>query len=131
MIKIIRSMGKVKIEEAMSTTISTVIEPLIRRKIFPSEEAAVREIVKDYILRQVTSLKREVSRFERKHGMNLERFRQYLHERSLLLERADLTEAQRQTLSRAVMQEEDDCMDWQVAQDFLESWLGLRQEMAV
>jgi hypothetical protein len=29
------------------------------------------------------------------------------------------------------MQEEDDCLDWQVAQDFLESWLGLRQEMAV
>lgn len=115
----------------MNATISTVIEPLIRRKIFPSEEAAVREIVKDYILRQVTTLKREVSRFERKYGMNLERFRQYLHERSLLLERADFSEAQRQTLSRAVMQEEDDCMDWQVAQDFLESWLGLRQEMAV
>jgi hypothetical protein len=124
-------MGKFKREEAMNATISTVIEPLIRRKIFPSEEAAVREIVRDYILRQVTTLTREVSRFERKHGMNLERFRQYLHERSLLLERADLTEAQRQTLSRAVMQEEDECLDWQGAQDFLESWLGLRQEMAV
>ena len=115
----------------MNATVSTVIEPLIRRKIFPSEEVAVREIVRDYILRQVTTLTREVSRFERKHGMNLERFRQYLHERSLLLERADLTEAQRQTLSRAVMQEEDECLDWQGAQDFLESWLGLRQEMAV
>jgi len=124
-------MGKFKREKAMSTTISTVIEPLIRRKIFPSEEAAVRKIVKDYLLRQVTTLTRAVSRFERKHSMNLERFRQYLHERSLLLERADLTETQRQTLSRAVMQEEDDCLDWQVAQEFLESWIGLRQEMAV
>jgi len=124
-------MGKLNIGETMNVTISTVIEPLIRRKLFPSEEVAVREIVKDYILRQVTTLKREVSRFERKYGMNLKRFREYLHERSVLLERANLSEVQRQALGRAVMQEEDDCLDWQVAQDFLESWLGLHQEMAV
>jgi hypothetical protein len=28
------------------------------------------------------------------------------------------------------MQEEDDWLDWKVAQEMLESWLGLRQEVA-
>jgi len=113
---------------AVNGDISTVIESLIKKKIFPSEEAAVREIVKEYILRQVTDLKREVSRFERKYGMPLERFREYLHERSKLLEQDDLSDDQRQRLSRAIMQEEDDCLDWQVACDFLDNWLGLREE---
>ncbi|MDD2903901.1 MAG: hypothetical protein PHU44_15855 [Syntrophales bacterium] len=112
----------------MNGAIDTVIEPLIKKKIFPSAEAAVREIVKEYILRQVTDLNREVSRFERKYGMPLERFREYLHERSLILEQDDLSETQRHKLSQAIMQEEDDCLDWQVAQDFLDNWLGLHEE---
>jgi hypothetical protein len=110
--------------------VSSVIEPLIKRKIFATEEEAVRELMRDYILRQIATLQREVGRFERKYGMHFDRFGEYLHERSVLLERGDLSVEQRQALSRAVMQEEDDWLDWKVAKEMLESWLGLRQEVA-
>ena len=66
--------------QAMKTTISTVIEPLLKRKIFNTEEEAVRELVKKYILQQINSQKREISRLEKKYGMPLNRFREYLHE---------------------------------------------------
>jgi Arc/MetJ-type ribon-helix-helix transcriptional regulator len=108
---------------------SAVIEPLIRRKIFASEAEAIRELLRDYMLRQIAALRREVGRFERKYGMRFDQFGAYLHERSVLLEQGDLSAEQRQALGRAIMQEEDDWLDWQVAREMLESWLGLRQEV--
>jgi hypothetical protein len=62
--------------------------------------------------------------------MSLERFGEYLHERSVLLETGPLSTEQRQALGQALMQEEDDWLDWKVAREMLESWLGLRQEVA-
>jgi len=52
-----------------------------------------------------------------------------LHERSVLLEKSKLSAEQRQVLARAVMQEEDDWLDWKVAQEMIESWIGLQQEI--
>ena len=63
--------------------------------------------------------------------MNFQQFHQYLHERSLLLEKKALPTGQLQTLSAAVMREEDDCLDWKAAREMLENWLGLRQEVGV
>jgi hypothetical protein len=94
----------------MSTTVSAVIELLIRRKVFATEEKAVRALLWEYILRQLSALQRELTRFERKYGMRYEQFTEYLHE-------------------RAIMQEEDDWLDWKVAGEMLESWLGLRREV--
>ena len=113
----------------MSATLSTAIEPLIRRKIFNNEEEAIRELLREYILRPIAALRRKIGRFERKYGMRFQQFSEYLHERSVLLERDDLSAEQRQTLGRAIMQEEDDWLDWKAAQEVLESWLGLRQEV--
>jgi hypothetical protein len=113
----------------MSAEVSAVIEPLIKRKIFVTEEQAIRELLREYILRQIAALQRELARFERKYGMHFERFGEYLHERSILLETDRLSSEQRQTLGRAIMQEEDDWLDWKVAKEMLESWLGLRQEV--
>lgn len=118
-------------EQAMKTTISTVIEPLIKRKIFNTEEEAVRELVKKYILQQINSQKRELSRLEKKYGMPLNRFREYLQERSVLLQTGTLVDDQRRALGQAIMVEEDDYQDWQVATDMMESWLGLREEMSL
>ena len=115
----------------MKTTISTVIEPLIKRKIFNTEEEAVRELVKKYILQQINSQKRELSRLEKKYGMPLNRFREYLQERSVLLQTGTLVDDQRRALGQAIMVEEDDYQDWQVATDIMESWLGLREEMSL
>jgi len=74
--------------------ISVAIEPLIGKKIFNTEEEAIRE--REYILRQIAALKR-------KYGMRFQQFSDYLHERSVLLENDALSIEQRQT----IMQEED------------------------
>ena len=113
----------------MNTTVSAVMEPLIRRKVFLTEEEAVRSLLREYILQQISTLRQGLVDFERKYGMRFEQFAEYLHERSLLLEEDDLSPEQRQTLGQAVMQEEDDWLDWKVAREMLESWLGLHQEV--
>lgn len=113
----------------MSTAISTAIEPLIRKKIFNTEEEAIRELTREYILRQIGALRRKVGRFERKHGMRFQQFSEYLHERSALLEKGDISAEQRQALGQAIMKEEDDWLDWKAAEEMIESWIGLRQEI--
>jgi len=106
----------------------TAIGPLIKRNIFPSEEEAVRVLVRDYILRHITNLKREINRLEKKYSLPFESFSAYLHARSLLLTGDDLTEEQRRALGQKIMQEEDDWLDWKVTTEMLDNWLGLQQE---
>jgi hypothetical protein len=113
----------------MHSTISAVIKPLLERKIFATEEEAVRELVKDYILRQITHYQRENIRLTRKYGLTFERFGEYLRERSSLLEKGLLADDQRRDLGQAVMQEEEDFFDWKVSREMLDSWLGLGQEI--
>ena len=112
----------------MNSTASVVMEPLIRRKVFATEEEAVRTLLRQYVLQQVSALQRDMARFEREYGMQFEQFAEYLHERSILLEQGELSPEQRQVLGRAIMQEEDDWLEWKVAREMLENWLGLRQE---
>jgi hypothetical protein len=114
----------------MNTRVESVVEPLVKRKLFATEEEAVRSLLREYILQQIGQLQRELSGFERKYGMSFEQFVRYVHERSALLEEGDLSPDQRKVLGRAVMQEEDDWLDWKAAREMLESWLGLRQEVA-
>ena len=113
----------------MNATISVAIEPLIRKKIFNTEEEAIRELTREYILRQIAVLRRRIGRFERKHGMRFRQFSDYLHERSVLLEKGELSTEQRQALGQVIMQEEDEWLDWKSAQEMIESWIGLRQEI--
>ncbi len=113
----------------MSVAISAAIEPLIRRRIFSTEEEAIRELLREYVLQQITTLREEVERFEKKHGMRFRQFGEYLHERSVLVESGSLSTEQCQTLGQTIMQEEDDWLDWKAAQEMLESWLGVRQEV--
>uniref|UniRef100_A0A7C4W0U6 Uncharacterized protein n=1 Tax=Desulfatirhabdium butyrativorans TaxID=340467 RepID=A0A7C4W0U6_9BACT len=114
----------------MGTSFAAAIKPLLRRQIFVTEEQAARELVRDYVLRKITSLQREVARFERRYGMRFEHFSEYLHQRSVLLETCVLEPSQRQALGQAIMREEDDWLDWKAAQEMLESWLGVRHEVA-
>jgi len=46
-----------------------------------------------------------------------------------LLEKSNLSAEQRQKLSQAIMQEEDDLLDWKVAKELMESWIGIRREV--
>ena len=113
----------------MGAGFSAMIEPLVRHRVFSSEEQAARALVQDYVLRQITMLEREVSRKERKYGMRFDQFAEYLHARSELLESSQLAPQQQHTLGQAIMQEEDDWLDWKASQEMLESWLGIRQEV--
>ncbi len=110
---------------------NVLVEPLVRRKIFSSEEEAIQELVSEYVLRQVDQLSSEIRQYEHKYGMNFSQFKQYLHERSALLESEKISIEERQVLGRSVMQEEDVWLDWKVAREMLGSWLGLRQEIKV
>jgi hypothetical protein len=114
----------------MTETARTVIEPLITRKIFTTEEEAVRELLRDYILRQIADLQQKTERFRQKYAMDFHQFSEYLHERSELLGRGALSQEQMQVLGRAIMEEEDDWLEWKAAQDMLENWIGVRQEVA-
>ena len=108
----------------------SALEPLIRRKVFANEDSAVRELARDYILRQIDTLQLEMSRFESHYGMRFEYFDAYLRERSQLLASGGLSAEQQKALGQALMQEEDDWLDWKAAQEMLENWLGLSQEIA-
>ncbi len=109
----------------------SVLEPLVARRVFSDQDAAVRALARDYILRQIETLKGRTSEFERKHGMSLDRFQEYLRERSALLSSGRLSEEQKRSLGQAIMQEEDDWLDWKAVQEMLDSWLGLRTEAQV
>lgn len=109
----------------------SAIEPLLRRKLFATEEDAINQLVSEYVLRQIAEKQRELSDFERKYGMSFEQFGEYLHERSRLLSESALTAEQHKVLGQAVMQEEDDWLEWKMTKEMLESWLGLRMETEV
>jgi len=111
--------------------VNVVIEPLIRRRIFTTEEEAIRELMCEYILKHISALQRKISYFERKYGMRFNRFGDYLHEKSILLGKNDFSPEQRQSLGQTIMQEEDDWLEWKASKEMLENWLGLRQEVAV
>ncbi len=107
----------------------TLVEPLIRHRAFASAEEAVRQLVLDFILRRIDQYRERLSVFEKRYGMPFEQFSAYLKERTVLLADNHLDPAQKQRVAQAVMAEEDDWLDWKIARDFLQEWLGVRAEV--
>jgi hypothetical protein len=114
----------------MNTNVGADIKLLIKRKIFKTEEEAIRNLLREYILKQIADLRREIGRFERKYGMRFEQFSDYIHDRSVLLEKGDLSADQRTNLNQAIMRDEDSWLDWKVTREMLDSWLGISEEIA-
>ena len=110
----------------MNTSVSAMVEPLVNRKMFATEEEAVRSLLREYILQQVSQLQQELSSLESKYGMSFEQFAAYVHERSVLLEEGDLSPEQRKALGQAIVQEEEDWLEWKLNREMLDSWLGLQ-----
>jgi hypothetical protein len=108
-------------------TVGTVLESFVERRIFADPETAARALARDYVLNQIKMLTGEIEAFQDKYGMTYGQFCSYLHERSVLLAGDALGPAERRVLSQAVMQEEDDWLEWKATQEMLDSWLGLRQ----
>ena len=107
----------------------SALEHLIRRRVFPTEESAVRELTRDYVLRQIDALQSKIGDFERQYGMKYNAFGEYLRERSGLLASGEGVGEEQTQLGQAIMQEEDDLLEWKAAEEMVENWLGLRQEM--
>ncbi len=114
----------------MNASIDKTIKLLVKRKIFKTEEEAIQNLLRDYILGQIAGLRREIGRFERKYGMSFERFSDYIHDRSTLLEKGNLPADQRVNLNQTIMEEEDAWLDWKVAREMLDNWLGISKEIA-
>ena len=56
-------------------------------------------------------------------------FGEYLRERLRLLASGERADEEQTQLGQAIMLEEDDLLEWKAAEEMLENWLGLRQEI--
>ncbi len=108
------------------TTVTTIINPLVKIGIFKNVEDAAEKLVEDYIYRQIDYYHSIVRKMERKYGMDFARFTDYIKERAKNIQSSNLSPHQKKTTSQAIMIEEDDWMDWKVAYEMLNSWLGLK-----
>ena len=106
-------------------TVIDIVQPFVRRGLFPSTEKAVVEMAQDYVLRQIERYRTVDDRLRAKYGMTYDQFDAYLKSRS-----ATLTVAPNIALNQAIMLEEEDAQDWRIARDMLTSWLGLQSEVA-
>jgi hypothetical protein len=110
-------------------TVETILEPLVKRKLFDTPEDAARKLARDYILQQIETYKQRIGEFEHKWGMSFEQFTRYTAERTAHLRNpGDMPPEKLQILSQDIMRDEDDWLDWKVAVEMLESWLGLGAE---
>ncbi len=108
----------------MSDQLTTVIEPFVRRGLFATPEQAIVELARDYVLRQIDRHRATIEKFQNKYGMNYEQFNAYLKSRS-----TTLMTAPNPVLGKAVMKEEEDALDWKIAIEMMQSWLGLQSEV--
>jgi hypothetical protein len=112
-------------------TVETILEPFVKRKLFGSPEEAARTLARNYILQQIDTYKQRVTELERKHGMSFEQFTRYTAERTARLRNPGDTPPEKlRILSEDIMRDEEDWLDWKVAEEMLESWLGLEAEPA-
>lgn len=108
----------------MTSQITMIIEPFVKRGLFESPEKAVFTMAYDYVLHQVEHYQAKIERLQGKYGMNYEQFESYLKARSKTL--ADTPNPE---LNRAIMLEEEDALSWKIARDMLASWLGVQSEV--
>jgi hypothetical protein len=109
----------------MSLELTAIVEPFVRRGLFPNAEIAVVEIARDYVLRQIERYRALEAGFQARYGMTYDQFDAYLRVRS-----KTLSETPDPTLNRAIMAEEDDALEWKIARDMMRSWLGLQREVS-
>lgn len=105
------------------TTIAMIVEPFVRRGLFASPEQAVTEMAREYMLRQIEHYRNSIEALQTKYGMTYEQFEAYLHTRA-----ATLLRHPNPTLNQAIMAEEEDALDWKIAREMLQSWLGMQTE---
>ena len=108
----------------MTDQVASVVEPFVRRGLFASPEKAVVEMAREYIMHQLEHYRSVIESLQAKYGMTYEQFIVYLKSRS-----KTLVTTPDPALSQAVMKEEEDALDWKIATEMLQSWLGLQTEV--
>jgi hypothetical protein len=105
----------------MSQNIAELVHPLVDNGLYENAEAAVKDLMANHILHQIEHYRSIVEKFEKKYGMRYSQFNAYLNERARIL-------ANDPSLQKGFMLEEEDALDWKVASEMLESWLGLKRK---
>ena len=105
------------------------VEWMVQQGLFDSPERAILELAQNYVLEQIQRFQGIIAELEAKYGMSYQQFSRYLAQRADLLESGTLSPEQAQSLGRAVMDEEEDALEWKIAREMLQSWLGLRYEV--
>jgi hypothetical protein len=105
----------------MSTNLTTLVEPFVKRGIFESPEKAVAEMARAYVLHQIERYRTRSEQLEKRYGMPYEQFQTYLQARATSLETNSSP-----ALHQAIMQEEEDALNWKIAREMLSNWLGLQ-----
>lgn len=105
----------------MSQNIAEIVQPLVEKGLFENAEIAVRNLMIDYTLHQVGHYQEIIRKFEQKYGMNYGQFNKYLSEHARKV-------GSDKQFEKRIMIEEEDALDWKIATEMLESWLGLRRK---
>ena len=108
----------------MPQEIANIVSPLIENGMFEDAETAVKKLMLDYILHQIHHYQSKIKKFEKKYNMDYHYFNQYLKERAKKV-------VSDKSLHQSFMLEEEDALDWKIATDMLESWLGLKQKSQI
>lgn len=103
----------------MSQNLAEIVHPLVDNGLYENAEAAVKDLMANHILQQIEHYRVIVEKFEKKYGMKYSQFDDYLKERAKKL-------ANDPASQKRFMLEEEAALDWKVATEMLESWLGLK-----
>jgi len=110
-------------------TVESVLYPLVKQGLFTSLEDAARALKRNYILQEIEKYRAQTAEFEQKHGSSFEQFNRYTQERIQQLRQGNgWPETQRLALAQAIMQDEQDWLEWKATEEILQSWLGLKEE---
>ena len=104
----------------MPENLAEILHPLVEKGLFDNAETAVKNLMADYVLRQIEHYRSILKNFENKYGMPFAQFSRYLEERAKRLSNDS-------SFHMSFMLEEEDALDWKIATEMLESWLGLGQ----
>jgi hypothetical protein len=103
----------------MSQNLAEIVHPLVDNGLYANAEAAVKDLMTGHLLHQIGHYRAIVEKFEEKHGMRYAQFDDYLKQRAQKL-------VNDPSGQKRFMLEEEDALEWKIAAEMLESWLGLR-----
>jgi hypothetical protein len=107
-------------------TMPIAIEPLLKHGLFQDTDTAITEMVRVYTANHVQQYQATINELQAKYGMDYDTFLAYLQARA-----EELMDAPSPELNEAMMLEEEDALDWQIARDMLRNWLTIQVEAQV